>query len=269
MKFKKISIHPVRFILISIITISFLVFISGCGEKGPDPIIQPPPPAPEQQKIKTSLTSEFVSESYPLNIYLPAAYESNKNLSVLYLLDGTLLFDHILLARADVGLDVIIVGIGDHAANGEQIKRQRDYKQKGCGATATNDGFLNFYKFVTEEVVPYIDENYENDHAARSLLGYSMAGSFTTVAMFMEDPENVMFHGFIAIDPGIGCRADFFDEMHDNFSKVPENIKFHYSQSNENDIIWLNEFIEGKSYPFLDNDYKVYENEDHESVFAP
>lgn len=273
-----------RFIGIFIITMAFML---GCGTDAIDPTPPPdgggpePPLPPSSQTLVVELFSEFISESYKVRIYLPAAYETNKNLPVIYTLegieevDGIVIFEEVIEISQRIGLDAIVVAIGDHLAAPtpeEGAKRRRDFFPNGCGGDGS-DGHLNFYKYVSQEVVTYIDEKYENDHDSRSLIAGGWGAVFTTVSMFREVPENLIFHGFASADPLFeGCQASFFEELiqqNTTFSDISENIKFHYAESNLVGIGWLNTFIEDQVYSFLDVDYEVFEDKNHEESIKP
>lgn len=274
-----------RFIGIFVITMAFML---GCGTDSVDPlrpeVITDPPPPTSDYPLTTdiSLPSEFNGESYTVRTYVPAAYETNKNLPVIYTLEGiqgtnsTAFFNEIIEISQRIGLDAIVVAIGDYFATpdaDEEERRRRDFFPNGCSIDE-NDGHLNFYQYVSQEVVAYIDAEYENDQDSRTLIGYGWSGVFTTDAMFREVSENIIFNGFISTEPLFGsCQFFFLEEFLQYqitaFSEISENIKFHYAESNQNDIAWLNTFIEDQAYSFLDVDYAVYEDNNQEESIKP
>jgi len=121
--------------------------------------------------------------------------------------------------------------------------------------------------------VPNIDINYDNDHNSRSLIGHSAAGIFTLVSMFLEDPENVLFHNFIASDPLL-CDPDYFAEMlHDyDFSEGAKKFKFYLALSGEGNVTAVRQFaesIQAKEYTWLTFKYEEFLNESHLGVVDP
>jgi len=264
----------IRSVLILACTLTLTI---GCQKDETDPVVNPPTVpdnTPTEEFIQVDLASTFIEESFPLRIFLPAVYEDNKNLSVIYGLEGIqqvegfVLFEEIVSANRRLGLDAIVVAIGDHLANPDEdeiAKRRRYLFPNGCGGDG-GEGHLNFYKYITQEVVPYINENYTNDHNSRSLVGFAWGGVFTIDAMFRAVPENVIFHNFISAVPLFGgCGTSYFDEIlqSSTFSEISENIKIHFTESNETNIGWLNTFMEGQDFSFLDFDYKSFEDQDN------
>jgi predicted alpha/beta superfamily hydrolase len=217
-----------------------------------------------------SLPSKYVFDnySYPIKVYLPASYKTNKNLPIIYILDGAMNFDKVKSKANNVA---IIVGIGDFAFKEEMTRRFADF-MPGTKCMGAQGKHLDFYNFITRELVPQIDINYDNDHDSRSLIGHSAAGIFTFLSVFLEDPKNVLFHNFIAIDPNLACDPDYFSgTLHDNnFSEGEKPFKFYltvtsgtYAQGQ------IAEEIQAKAYTWLSFRYEKFTNEDHMSVVDP
>jgi len=224
------------------------------------------------QTLDRSLISNYNSETYPLKIFLPAVFKTDKNLPVIYLTDGLFLFELLKQKTKEIGLQAIIVAIGDK----EGSDRIRDYAPSFCGGGA-NDGFENFYNLITQQLVPFVDNNYENDHSSRSLIGYSFGGRFAVAALLMEDPEAVIFHGSIAVDPAFACEADSFiglinvmSNLIDSTNSI-ESFKLFRTRSGEFEPDGFNEYMEVKAMelPWFEFDFMDLENEDHESVIGP
>lgn len=218
-------------------------------------------PGPLDQVINTVITSDFIGETYPLNIFLPAGYET-KNLPVLYILDGKMYFEDLITWQSNIGLEAIIVGIGDHAFQGNFDLLGRDYLP-GLIYNGTTGGHLNFYNFLTEEVVPYIDANYENNHEARTLIGHFTAGLFTNFSVLNKAPENQIFSGFLSINAEI-LNSDILRDMAENlsYSTDAKNIKLHISQvSSSTKAEWFNDLLLEQEFPWLDIDLYTFEDE--------
>lgn len=224
-------------------------------------------PGPSVKRINAEIFSRFIGETYPLRIFLPAGYES-KNLPVLYTLDGKWFFEDLINWQFEIGFEAIIVAIGDHGFNEEWDKRDRDFKP-GFYYNGVTGGHINFYKFLTEEVVPYIDENYENNQDARSLIGYSSGGAFIMFSLLNEAPEAAIFHGFIAADPASFVGPTILNEMLDNMVFIAEakDTKIHFGKSSDGFLgeIYYNMLV-AEAYPWLDLDFGFFENEDHQSI---
>lgn len=226
-------------------------------------------PAPVDATVDASILSQNIGETYPLRIFIPKEYEDNKNLPVVYLLDGLTVYmgrtfyEDLVTYVKSIGLKAILVAVGDKTG----ADRARDFFPAGCGG-GDGTNFDNFYKFLTEEVIPYIDERYESDHALRTLIGFSHAGKFTNFALFRENPDSIIFHGFISVDPS-GCDTSIY-EASLNEMNFPEdtNLKIHLSQA-ELDAETLYNLLVERDFPFLEIDFKNYPNETHDSVVGP
>lgn len=230
-------------------------------------------PTALDQVISASIESANIGEAYPIKILLPKEYETDKNLPVVYLLDGLtanpgrpngpIFFQDLISYANNVGLNAILVAVGDQVG----LKRERDFLASGCGGN--DDDFGKFYKFINKELVPYIDEKYESDHTARTLIGVSFSGNFTYNVLFREVQDSIIFHNFISVDPS-NCSLSYFQEHLDSMDlSVEANLKIHISQAEDPTAGILNDLFEEKDFPFLEVDYNFYENEDHYSVANP
>lgn len=217
-------------------------------------------------RFQRELNSAFLSETYPLNIFLPGAFETNKDLPVLYLLDGKYYFEDVIEYTKEIEFDAIIVGIGNHLSEEKFNLRNRDFLP-GLVHNGVTGGHLNFYKFLSEEVVPYIDQNYENDHNSRSLVGHHAAGLFANFALLNEAPENSFFHGFLSINAEILNRY-ILENMADSLTFSPDagTIKLHISQVTANKKAeWFDLLLKDKAFPWLDFDLFSIEDTSTES----
>lgn len=252
---------------------AIILVITACSSDNSD--VDAPIPQKEFPRTEImSITSNnvFDNYSYPIKIYLPASYETNKNLPIIYILDGESLLEKV-KNNLNSSIEAIVVGIGDFAAKEEWTRRFADY-MPGTICTGAQGKHLDFYNFITRELVPNIDINYDNDHNSRSLIGHSAAGIFTFVSVFLEDPENVLFHNFIASDPGLGCDPDYFAEMlHDyDFSEGAKKFKFYLALSGEGNVTAVRQFaesIQAKEYTWLTFKYEEFLNESHLGVVDP
>ena len=57
-----------------------------------------------------------------------------------------------------------------------------------------------FFSFLKEELIPFVEAEYEADPARRILMGSSFGGLFTLYAMFRE-PE--LFSGYVSASPAV------------------------------------------------------------------
>ena len=158
-------------------------------------------------ELKT-LTSEATGRNYDIYVRLPDEYTRNrdKNYPVLYVLDGQ--WDFKLLDSIYGGLhydefvpEMIIVGITYSGEDADyDTLRAMDYTPvRDPSIPGSGDGPA-FLEFIKEELIPFIQDNYQADPSQRILMGSSFGGWFTLYAMFVE-PE--LFSGYVAASPAL------------------------------------------------------------------
>jgi predicted alpha/beta superfamily hydrolase len=132
--------------------------------------------------------SVYTGWTYPLRVYLPASYaESERNYPVLYALDGRIRFNLIANQLDELGAEVIVVAI-DATTN---ARREIDFVIPGAGA---------FALFLSEELIPWTEQQYRTDPSARGLAGHSLAGLFCALMLLFEDPDQRQFNAFLISD---------------------------------------------------------------------
>jgi predicted alpha/beta superfamily hydrolase len=133
------------------------------------------------------LESQVLNETRRLIIGKPSSYEtSDDNYPVLFLLDGSGNFEHTtstakFLARNGRIPEMLVVGITNADRNRDlspptqQPEDSERYSQVG--------GADNFLRFISEELIPWVDENYRTlPH--RVLVGHSIGGLFAIHTLF-------------------------------------------------------------------------------------
>jgi len=136
----------------------------------------------------------IIGREYHLSVWLPESYTtSNQDYPVIYLLDGDLHFgmaaglttlSHWMLGTPEV----IVVGINYDMESYDQFVKLRelDFKiPEVSGAPA--DSYANlFLDALTQEMIPFIEENYRAVPSDRCLMGYSSSGFFVLYALFNQ-----------------------------------------------------------------------------------
>ncbi len=154
------------------------------------------------------IQSKILNENRILNIYIPQGYNENDSIKypVIYLLDGSADEDFIHV----VGLiqfntfpwvnrtpASIIVGIAN-------VDRKRDFtfpstidEEKTLYQTAGHsEGFI---RFIEEELVPFIENNY-NTTSSKTIIGESLGGLLAT-EILLKKPT--LFNTYILISPSL------------------------------------------------------------------
>lgn len=150
--------------------------------------------------IKDSVYSEVLKESREFYIQFPEDFdpESDKKYPIAYILDGENLLPALSVTqRFYMGgflPDMILIGISNHQ------NRTRDLTPSVVEPSyGPNGGAAQFLRFVGEELIPYVEENYPaSDY--RTLIGHSYGGLFSIYTL-IHQPE--LFENYLAIDPSL------------------------------------------------------------------
>ena len=167
------------------------------------------------------LYSKIIGEERPILVSVPDDYDkTNESYPVLYVLDGSV--KTLIEAKADVQMskycyapDMIIVAIENTVRNRDMLPGTEDAPK--------------FLRFITEELIPYINKEYRTDEDQRILYGGSNAGLFTLFT-FLDNPDH--FAGYIASSPTVCHRKSIMmDKVKALAEKNTQVKKFVY-------IIW-------------------------------
>ena len=172
------------------------------------------------------LATEFL-----VHVTLPPNYDKNKTYPVLFLTDGVWRFGNCpelrtLMENGECA-DVLLVTLG----YGYLYDGSSEFNR----FTHLLEGRNMLLQFVTDNVMPYLGENYHIDYANSSLYGHSNGGVFTHNAVFKSDQyENQPFGRYIIGSPAFwalyneeyfdldpdGCEADYsYFDRHEKLDK--------------------------------------------------
>jgi predicted alpha/beta superfamily hydrolase len=184
---KKSSVFKSTFLTLIGITFFCLTDVSHAQLKGEDIVIG------KQRKIY----SNILNEERSLLIHVPTSYEkSQRKYPVLYVLDGGQIFTFSKVTgtveRMAFGVipNMIIVGI-------KNTDRERDMFPMKTKDDPTSGSAENFQKFISEELIPFVDRNYRTE-SFRILNGTSNS-AFFTIYVLLENPN--LFSAYIASSP--------------------------------------------------------------------
>jgi len=192
-----------------------------------------------------SFFSQKVQDRYKIVVYLPKGYAIHPEMQypVVYTLDGnyygrtTAIIMNQYKRSGVVPRDVIVVGIGYHYETWYD-KRYRDFiytaliNFETLSIISQIGGALDFYDFLTLELIPFIDSHYrtENTFQGRTLMGHAMGGYFTLLAMFRQMQTSrslgLYFANFIAASPAMVNNLEYFFALEkyifQNAYKIPQ-----------------------------------------------
>ena len=133
-----------------------------------------------------TISSASTNFSYEVRVWLPSSYAtSTAAFRTIYALDCEYRFETLKGALQTTGTQAILVNVCDGSTN----RRFVDF---------TLPGARSFYRFLTTELIPFVESRYRADPAARVLSGHSLSGQFVMYALFFEDPSNRFFKSVIS-----------------------------------------------------------------------
>ncbi|WP_107948695.1 alpha/beta hydrolase [Lysinibacillus parviboronicapiens] len=180
------------------------------------------------------ISSKFTDYKYTVYIHVPQGQAPEEGFPIYYVLDGSSYFHLVkeavrLQSRNALKTGVnpaIVVGI----CHGEDMQERRFYdftapakeysypaRFKGKGYDK-HGGAADFHRFLTEELKPSIQAQFQVDVHQQTLFGHSLAGYYVLWQLFHE---RTSFQRYIAISPSIWwndhellpCTAKFVKEQ--------------------------------------------------------
>ena len=150
-----------------------------------------------QKTISKKYNSEVLNDTRNLTIYLPKSYDkdSNSNFPLAIVLDGHKLFDLYVgasnyYAELDQAPEQIIVGID-----------MKESRNKDAGYDIINGNLNNnsenFYRFIRDEMIPYIEASYKTSPFL-TIVGESLTANYIT--HFLKE-EYSIFNAYICLNP--------------------------------------------------------------------
>ncbi|MBT8379950.1 MAG: hypothetical protein KJN64_12055 [Ignavibacteria bacterium] len=216
------------------------------------------------------INSQIVEDTFHIYISLPDGYDAaEKSYPVLYVLDGDISYGIAasISRYLEIGSNIpelIVIGIGYGAVDKDAgKKRNRDYRTNDAG------GAENFKKFISEELIPYIDSNFRTITTNRTIAGYSLGGLYALYSLFTQ-PE--VFNKYIIGSPYL-LPANFiiFDYEEQATSTLGNvNAKIFISVGSEaseekyfNPIDELVTIMQDRNHPDLKIETKVFDGSTH------
>lgn len=227
-------------------------------------------------------TATTINQDYLLYVHLPESYDanSNANFPVLYLLDPW--WDFPVVAGAHSGLvydgvipPMIIVGVGyANLALDPNVLRNTDYTPVPIPGLPNSGDAGAFLDFISEKVIPFIENKYRVDKEYRVLAGSSYGGLFTLFTLF-EKPN--LFQGHIAISPAVGFNDKWLFQKESRFftGTIPPtlNTNLYMAVGSQdqlenftNEAIAFNQVIKDRPYAGFNFKFEVRKNEHHASA---
>jgi len=207
------------------------------------------------------IRSVITDWSYPLRVYLPAGYETSQHTyPVLYAVDAEVRFDRLADMLDEFELQIIMIGI----ANTGNERREVDFIMPGAKAYAD---------FLTDELVPWVDNRYRTDPTARGMAGHSLGGLISALTMLSEAPDMRRFNTFLISDGSFwnqpAATQELFATLNEQTRSLP--VRLFVTGATRGNIrgvrFFLDELI-NSNLVGLDLTYRVYQ-QSHKDVQWP
>jgi predicted alpha/beta superfamily hydrolase len=198
----------------------FLFVLTACGGGGGG---SPPDPATLGTTTMLAINSAETGLSYDLDIWLPPGYsQSTATYPVIYAMDCEYRFTTLTQVLQQSVTKLVLVNV---CAMGS-ARRWIDFTMPGASA---------YYRFITRELIPFIDTNYRTIPTNRTLSGHSLSGEFAMYALYLESPANRYFTSIISEECSCWYDASNFSQqlpepiameqaMYDADHRLPVNL---------------------------------------------
>ena len=184
---------------------------------------------------KIEIKSKILNQKRLILIYTPQDYD-NKTLTsydVIYVFDSQNReeFDlvHSAIGFLDFSKKFIVVGITSPYYKETDYSRTSDYLPKPINnfsySQTKNPNSENFWKYITEEVFPFINSKYRTTNN-KYAIGHSLSASFV-IDKFINSTN--VFRGYIAVSPNFA---------YDNYRLANEFSKFDINSLKENKFLY-------------------------------
>jgi len=274
----------IRTVLKTIFVLNFSLFLSTAYTQDSNNVETSLETYP-QVELAGSEVREFQSaitgETYFIYVGLPRSYsDSVQTYPALYIMDADGAFgtcteiSRLLTLNKEVP-EMIIVGIAYGVTFKEYLfNRQRDYTPTAVDEYAGSGGGEKFFRFIHEELIPFIDTEYRVKKSERAICGFSYGGLFVLYTLFHK-PE--MFNRYLAGSPSFywdnSVTFEYEQKYFERSSNLPVRL-FMSVGSLENQEAYiqpLNQFTEilnSRGYSGLQLNSIILDDETHYSSFG-
>ncbi|MGA9827671.1 MAG: alpha/beta hydrolase-fold protein [Rhodanobacteraceae bacterium] len=243
----------------------------------------------------TTLTSRRNGHEYVLYISLPRDYATHpeRRYPVIYTLDADYAFPLVTTIcghfadRGDVPA-LIVVGIaypgGIADIDSYHRNRTRDYTPThtlkggyGRKIQTLSGGGPAFLKFITGELLPYVESHYRADPKNRTLVGHSYGGLFGTYVLLTQPKA---FRNYVLVSPSLWYDDKVALRMEAAYARVhddlPARVYFvvgsyenqpQHGRAMVDDMRELLNRLQRRGYPHFDGVGRVLDRETHNSIF--
>lgn len=237
-----------------------------------------------------TLHSASLGRSYDLFIKTPVGYEDQKNADltypVIYLNDGPYTFQvasgvtHLPMGAPHKVERAILVGISFAHDEGGMHSRVRDLTPviDPSWTRYETGGASDYFAFIANEVIPYIETEYRADPGKRTLSGQSLGGSFGAWAMLAHQD---IFDSYILTSPSLWFKDRHIFEVEAQYAQRNKdlNAKVYFAIGEREttpdgsrypmveQLLEFTEVLQARDYPSLELMVEVIPGAIHETTF--
>ena len=170
------------------------------------------------------IRSKSTGDTYRIKVNLPFGYANGQNnYPVLYALDGNVTFGMVsdiakLLSFERPNSAQLIVGVSYTSYKDWIGKRGRDFMPN----TRSVESVENYLRFITEELMPLINENFRTKSNENTIYGHSSAAVFGFYALF-NNPKH--FKNYILTSPSLDEDGGYIKAMEQRYSPTHDGLK--------------------------------------------
>lgn len=226
-----------------------------------------------------TVQSKSVGRKYTINIFFPKDYDKeNIRYPTVYVLDAEYNFGCVayiarrLIKNEDIP-KVLLVGIAyDTDYDDFYEKRFRDSTPESRIHGRNSGGAEQFTRFIEDELVPFVDQNYRTIPEERTIVGHSITGFYCVYVLFRH-PD--LFNRYIIVSPSLwfsdgiifGYEEEFFSNHEDIDGSVYLAVGEDESQRMRDGSIRLSDTLSKREYPHLRFQFSLVQEENHRSLF--
>lgn len=230
------------------------------------------------------ISSSDIGQNFKIKIHLPKGYDQgSQSYPTLYITDAETNFGGISyivqrLVKDKLIPPMIVVGIAygtDYKTFYELRSRDltpvEDAETKIGGKIDPTGGAPAFCNFISQELFPFIENNYRVDKHNRTLYGHSYGGLFGAYVL-LNQPE--LFNHYLILSPSLWFKDEYMlsqvEKLSPNYNSTRVYMGSGELEGRIDDL--QTEFVaklKEKELEGLDIKAEVMDNETHRTIFGP
>ena len=214
-----------------------------------------------------SISSSYTGNDYSLQILYPKNYDSSLEYQTIYLLDGNWYFNELAeIVQTKYANEIVLVGIAYKNSN----KRNTDFTYPSNDYLSNSGGGKKYMQFISNELIPYIENDLSIKSSETTLAGHSLGGFFALYQLFQQDYPSP-FDNVIAASPSLFWSEAFLlnleSEYHTNHDSL--NIVLYNTMGDLETLAMnalfdvFNKKVESRNYIGLSFYHKRFRNTSH------